>query len=224
MRASDPMFTFFVQLGKEASQNSEEIHSSSLPVSSVLGKRYLVTFPGSHWMSVTMFLSSHLFHLVKVCCGMSDSVETSNAQLFARRAGSLRPDMCAEVSTGNGFPQSHMLIIYPGTEGGSLCNPWSLLLVRLSLVERGNIYAFEDEVTVSWRMQKEVSQAFMWNVVLMNEQSFRRGSCDCELVRSGRVWWWMQDFGLTWWWGLDGWKEWGCHLRETAVNHPEVRP
>ena len=182
----------------------------------------------SHFLVVTgclwpCFLSSHLFHLVKVCCGMSASVETSNAQLFVRRAGSLRPGMCAEVSTGNGFPQSHMLIIYPGTEGGSLCNPWSLLLVRLSLVERGNIYAFEDEVTVSWGMQKEVSQAFMWNV-LMNEQSFRRGSCDCELVRSGRVWWWMQDLGLTWWWGLDGWKEWGCHLRETAVNHPEVRP
>lgn len=57
--------------------------------------------------------------------------------------------MHAEVSTGKGFPQSHMLIIYPGTEEGSLRNPWSLLLVRLSLVERGNIYTFEDEVTVS---------------------------------------------------------------------------
>lgn len=76
-------------------------------------------------------------------------METRNAQLFARRAGSLRPDMHAEVSTGKGFPQSHMLIIYPGTEEGSLRNPWSLLLVRLSLVERGNIYTFEDEVTVS---------------------------------------------------------------------------
>lgn len=65
-------------------------------------------------------------------------LETLN--YFARRAGSLRPDMHAEVSTGNGFPQSHMLIIYPGTEEGSLRNPWPLLLVRLSLVERGNIY------------------------------------------------------------------------------------
>ena len=53
MSVSDPVFTFFVQLGKEASQNSEEIHS--LPVSSVLGKCYLVSFPGSQWMSVTIF-------------------------------------------------------------------------------------------------------------------------------------------------------------------------
>lgn len=80
---------------------------------------------------------------------MSTSAETRNAQLFARRAGSLRPDMDAKVSAGNGFPQSHMLIIYSGTEEGSLHNPWSLLLMRLSLVERGSIYTFEDEVTVS---------------------------------------------------------------------------
>lgn len=58
--------------------------------------------------------------------------------------------MHAKVSTGNRFPQSHMLIIYSGTEEGSLHNPWSLLLMRLSLVERG-VFTFEDEVTVSFQ-------------------------------------------------------------------------
>ena len=72
--------------------------------------------------------------------GCLTSEETRNAQLFCKESRKPETDMHAEVSTGNGFPQSHMLIIYPGTEEGSLRNPRPLLLVRLSLVERGNIY------------------------------------------------------------------------------------